>query len=1013
MSEKKDSKTDSNKDSKNQAYPGHSQDSQGKDFDSTVSCGNDCTMDDSTGISQPPSDCIDISESLLAENNPEATMDFAPSHESNAATQHFDNSRTEQNPAVMRNPLIDSVNSNDPNAATCDFNPSEFANPDETAVLPEGWVSEKNDKNTFSLAPSPVLDSRLHSRNGQTKEQARIPKQIGSYTIERVLGRGGMGIVYKAFQTKLGRPVALKMILTGSHASEQVLSRFIAEAKAVAHLQHPNIVQIFEVGEHDNLPFFSLEYVNGPPLDKKLDGKPIPPEQSARWMIDICTAMQYAHDNGVLHRDLKPANVLSTKDGILKVSDFGLAKRLEDNSDSSSTREGTIMGTPNYMSPEQARGEVQKLGPATDQYSLGAMLYEFLTGRPPFMAPKPLETIMQVINNEPIPPRQLQPKLPIDIETICLKALQKDPTKRYASCSELAADLKRYLNREPILARPVGKAEQAWRWYLRNQLVGNLALATALGLVSVAGVSAYAAYSLNGKNKALELSEQETKKQAEIAKAAERQALANEKLANDRADGLIKTTQQFYKELKQIDPNQSPRIKESRDQMMRTLLPMLREHILSQKPDDEAGRLTASALALDYGTSMVQYGMKQDAKDVLSEVEMFFRERAEQKKSDAAKSNYLQIVRVVANMERELNRDLDQSLLWYQKQLEIAQEMVQSPSADDKGQGILPWYQSTVFQVRAVHELAVTYLRVGKISKVLNLSDLAQSICRESIKRLSQELENKDLSDEQRKGMKVSETTFKEMLNTSELLLGAYRFRSGQVEQAEPKMRSGVEQLKIAYEKDVNNSALLKQLILQLGLYSELLSQSGQPDQGIEGLEQAYELGKKLLSFAPDNSDFIRAATLSGFRLTQWRRQRNIPDADSPGVDALSQRRKKSEKDQSNDVARMDWMMSEAQVGDATKAIELAQRFLSQTKVDNELLVLIARTYCLIASRSEKHDEAQGYLDKAVESMQRAISQGFEDVGLLKTEIDFHFLNEQNRTQPLVDAIQEKIESSK
>jgi tetratricopeptide (TPR) repeat protein len=410
---------------------------------------------------------------------------------------------------------------------------------------------------------------------------------------------------------------------------------------------------------------------------------------------------------------------------------------------------------------------------------------------------------------------------------------------------------------------------------------------------------------------------------------------------------------------------------------------------------------------------MVQYGMKQDAKDVLSEVEMFFRERAEQKKSDAAKSNYLQIVRVVANMERELNRDLDQSLLWYQKQLEIAQEMVQSPSADDKGQGILPWYQSTVFQVRAVHELAVTYLRVGKISKVLNLSDLAQSICRESIKRLSQELENKDLSDEQRKGMKVSETTFKEMLNTSELLLGAYRFRSGQVEQAEPKMRSGVEQLKIAYEKDVNNSALLKQLILQLGLYSELLSQSGQPDQGIEGLEQAYELGKKLLSFAPDNSDFIRATTLSGFRLTQWRRQRNIPDADSPGVDALSQRRKKSEKDQSNDVARMDWMMSEAQVGDATKAIELAQRFLSQTKVDNELLVLIARTYCLIASRSEKHDEAQGYLDKAVESMQRAISQGFEDVGLLKTEIDFHILNEQNRTQPLVDAIQDKIEDSK
>ncbi|MFM8399615.1 MAG: serine/threonine protein kinase, partial [Pirellula sp.] len=340
-----------------------------------------------------------------------------------------------------------------------------------------------------------------------------------------------MGIVYKAYQTKLGRPVALKMILGGAHVSEQVMSRFTAEAKAVAHLQHPNIVQIFEVGEHDGLPFFSLEYVNGPPLDKKLDGKPIAPDDAARWLIDICTAMQYAHDNGVLHRDLKPANVLSTKDGILKVSDFGLAKRLEDNSDSSSTREGTIMGTPNYMSPEQARGAIHELGPATDQYSLGAMLYEFLTGRPPFMAPKPLETIMQVINSEPIPPRQLQPKLPIDIETICMKALQKDPTKRYASCQELASDLKRFLNREPILARPVGRIEQAWRWYLRNRLVGNLALATAIGLVSVAGISTYAAYSLSAKNQALKESEQATKEQAGLAKKAESVALANEELA--------------------------------------------------------------------------------------------------------------------------------------------------------------------------------------------------------------------------------------------------------------------------------------------------------------------------------------------------------------------------------------------------------------------------------------------------------------------------------------------------
>ncbi|MFM7516909.1 MAG: serine/threonine protein kinase, partial [Pirellula sp.] len=383
---------------------------------------------------QNPGDLLEVPASLLGELTSDQTVDYSPA---NSTDPRDPNCQT-----IGATPGSENDDNQEPNTATCDFTPQNESNPDGTAVLPKGWTSKKSSQDDFSMAPSPVLDTRLHSRSDSKASQARIPKQIGSYTIEKVLGRGGMGIVYKAYQTKLGRPVALKMILGGAHVSEQVMSRFTAEAKAVAHLQHPNIVQIFEVGEHDGLPFFSLEYVNGPPLDKKLDGKPIAPDDAARWLIDICTAMQYAHDNGVLHRDLKPANVLSTKDGILKVSDFGLAKRLEDNSDSSSTREGTIMGTPNYMSPEQARGAIHELGPATDQYSLGAMLYEFLTGRPPFMAPKPLETIMQVINSEPIPPRQLQPKLPIDIETICMKALQKDPTKRYASCQELASDLK-------------------------------------------------------------------------------------------------------------------------------------------------------------------------------------------------------------------------------------------------------------------------------------------------------------------------------------------------------------------------------------------------------------------------------------------------------------------------------------------------------------------------------------------------------------------------------------------
>jgi len=997
--------------------------------------GKDSTSSDRNASSretlESQGDLVDVTESLLDESTSDQTVDYSPGKSADSAEDPIRPTldaipNPRRDATEMFNPLIDPVDNDAPNAATCDFTQQSASSPDGTAILPKGWTSKKSSEDDFTLAPSPVIDSRLHSHSDTVAGQARIPKQIGAYTIEKVLGRGGMGIVYKAFQTKLGRPVALKMILGGAHVSEQVMSRFIAEAKAVAHLQHPNIVQIFEVGEHEGLPFFSLEYVNGPPLDKKLNGKPIAPDDAARWLIDICTAMQYAHDNGVLHRDLKPANVLSTKDGILKVSDFGLAKRLEDNADSSSTREGTIMGTPNYMSPEQARGAIHELGPATDQYSLGAMLYEFLTGRPPFMAPKPLETIMQVINSEPIPPRQLQPKLPIDIETICMKALQKDPTKRYASCQELASDLKRFLNREPILARPVGRIEQAWRWYLRNRLVGNLALATAMGLVSVAGISSYAAYSLSAKNQALKESEQATKEQAglakkaesvalaneELAKKNETVALANEKLAKDRAQSIILTTQEIYKQVKQLDANESPRIKERRDRMMRTLLPMLQEHILSQDPTDEAGGLTANALLMDYGLSMVQYGLKKEAKETLSQVEKFFSNRMEQKKSDAAKSNYLQIVRAVANMERELNRDLDASLDWFQKQSDIAQQMVDTPSADANGQGVLPWYQSTIFYARATHDLAVTYLRMGQISKVQSLAQKTQELCRDSSKRLAEELSKSELKDEERKLMKAAETAFREVTNASELLLTTNQFRSGLVEQSEPKIRSALDQLKNAYEKDINNSNLLRQYCGQLGLYSELICQNGRTREGIEGLEQADILGEKLLSFAPDNSDFIRTASLAGFRLTQWRRELKLADADAPGNRALLSRRKKAQIDPDNDVARMDWMMSEAQISQADKARELAEEFLKQPKIDNELLVLITRTYCMIAARETDATASETNLEKAVETMHKAIAQGFEDAGMLNTEIDFRVLSQRGRMQELLDLIDQRTKQS-
>jgi WD40 repeat protein len=308
------------------------------------------------------------------------------------------------------------------------------------------------------------------SRGPGTAPAPRWPT-IEGYDILAELGRGGMGVVYKARQKGLDRIVALKMIRAGKGPDGEERKRFAAEARAVARLQHPNIVQIYEVGEADGQPFLALEFVDGASLAQRLDGTPWPARQAASLAEVVAQAMHHAHAQGVIHRDLKPSNILLAgpldappERCVPKVTDFGLARTLDV---AGETGTGTVLGTPSYMAPEQAEAR-NGVGPAADVYGLGALLYELLTGRPPFRAEAPLQTLRQVVEAEPERPRRLNPQVPRDLETVCLKCLRKKPSKRYATALELAEDLRRFRAGEPVAARPTGAMERGWRWARRR-----------------------------------------------------------------------------------------------------------------------------------------------------------------------------------------------------------------------------------------------------------------------------------------------------------------------------------------------------------------------------------------------------------------------------------------------------------------------------------------------------------------------------------------------------------------
>jgi eukaryotic-like serine/threonine-protein kinase len=324
---------------------------------------------------------------------------------------------------------------------------------------------------------------------GPADEAATLPpttfaeagRRIGKYEIERELGRGGMGVVFLARDCDMDRRVALKMILSGDITSSESLYRFQSEVRASAQLDHEGIVRVFDSGEFNGLPYLAMQFIDGPSLAEVLKKSRPDRDWAVRCALQLARAVEYLHSRGIVHRDLKPGNVLLA-DSIPKITDFGLAKLLSE--DSAITRSGVIAGTPSYMSPEQARGESRSVGPAADIHALGAILYEMLTGRPPFSGDSSLDTLLQVLSSEPTPPRKLDSSIPSDLEAICLKCLEKSPERRFASAAQLVDSLERHLKGEDVPAARLSPWQAFSRWVRRNpSLSARLAILAACGMI--------------------------------------------------------------------------------------------------------------------------------------------------------------------------------------------------------------------------------------------------------------------------------------------------------------------------------------------------------------------------------------------------------------------------------------------------------------------------------------------------------------------------------------------------
>jgi serine/threonine-protein kinase len=939
-------------------------------------------------ITKQPAPDVSVSETMstLAEDNPLATP-AAPAFPPGQPA-----------PSDTLSTLPDT-----PGATPSDVLARTIADPGGATPL------DSADAMTFQLGPPKLPETIPDFRDGEATGKWG---QVAGYEILGVLGRGAMGVVYKARQRGLKRIVALKMISAGAHCSPADLVRFRSEAVAVADLQHPNIVQIYEVGEDHGHPYFSLEYVEGDSLAKKIGGMPQHPRSAALLVRSLADGMDYAHQRGIIHRDLKPANVLLNLRGEPKVTDFGLVKRLED--DAGQTQSGSILGTPSYMAPEQAEGKIKQIGPRSDLYALGGILYELLTGRPPFRSASILDTLQQVRTQDPIPPSQFEPKLPRDLETICLKCLQKDPAKRYATAAALGEDLHRYLTGEPIMARPVTRAEWLWRWCWRNKRLAFLGgvvtilvlawaatstllfrLARANEQDALANAAAASQNALLAQHNAQEAQSkaQEALANAETARQNSELAKANETRARDREQAAKGIAQDAIVQMIHLGEQVIRRLRAKHDpagteaewlRLREDLLTMLRKGMVPLAERIESQHVSPFGFATLHerlGDLFRRLGQVDDARREYQQgFERVSQIIQEQPGNDLARANLGVMLMRLGELALIEGGDAARARDEFGRAWNIQEDIARHPRSGSYTQADNQRILSGIAIKQGLAELGLGHpgLARDRFQQALDLRHEWTEAEPENVSAESYTAE-------------------------AEVWLGVAFSHLGDRDNARRHLDEALQICAVLadlYPGSFDFKGDLASVYFEQG---EALLRIGQNDQAENALNQALKYSGIVLAKNPEHATQRLVAAAGAERLAALAQKRGrAADAARHFREALDIRTELAQLEPRNVPAQAALALALAHIGRHDQALKTAEALMKTNADRPAILFPLARAFAACATSNDDRRHAVG---RALDALGAAVRLGYRDVVAIRTDPDFAGLRSEPNFQSLVDGI--------